>query len=357
MVQYLYANDADGRMVDIRDVTHANRAIYYCPMCGTEMSAVLGDKRERHFRHKGDSCSYESYLHKITKLRIKQLFDESAEPFEISYYVTKYCPNEECLLRRDDCGYSRYERVLERINLKDYYNACEIEGVYKGFRADVMLINTDRPDRQPLFIEVAVSHKCTPEKINSGIRIIEISITNERDIVPKLVEQDPSKDSDLKSDYKVKFYNFNFRRDVIPEKQLSRFLVYKGRDGYMRGEIEREIGVCSKMIGIHKEGAYFEIQFIDSDLNNKNWSYIWSLGMIMAVNRGLGIRNCHICYQNGGCTTYKYYLNLEKENAKRTRRQFYDNANGCSNYIFDSTLKRRVDKYMRGFRYFVSREV
>ena len=36
---------------------------YYCVGCGGEMSAVLGDKREHHFRHKEAHCSWESYLH------------------------------------------------------------------------------------------------------------------------------------------------------------------------------------------------------------------------------------------------------------------------------------------------------
>ena len=64
MIKFHNATGTDGHIIHIDEVTKENRAEhYYCVGCGGEMSAVLGDKREHHFRHKEAHCSWESYLH------------------------------------------------------------------------------------------------------------------------------------------------------------------------------------------------------------------------------------------------------------------------------------------------------
>lgn len=53
------------------------------------------------------------------------------------------------------------------------------------FVADILLKRKDNGEsknNEPMFIEVAVTHPCKEEKIASGIRIIELSITQEEDI-------------------------------------------------------------------------------------------------------------------------------------------------------------------------------
>ena len=114
MVQYLYAKDTTGTLVDISDVSSANRIKYYCPSCGMEMSAVLGEKIEHHFRHKGNSCSYESYLHKISKLLLKWRFD-NYPTFEIAFNATQGCHKMKCPLRNATCN---DKKILRKIDLK-----------------------------------------------------------------------------------------------------------------------------------------------------------------------------------------------------------------------------------------------
>ena len=76
MIRFHNAKNQDGHIVQINEVTNENRAKhYYCVGCGGEMSAVLGDKRDHHFRHKEAHCSWESYLHKLGKLRLKERFE------------------------------------------------------------------------------------------------------------------------------------------------------------------------------------------------------------------------------------------------------------------------------------------
>ena len=91
MITFHNATDADGHIIHIDEVTRENRAEhYYCVGCGEEMSAVLGDKREHHFRHKEAHCSWESYLHKLGKKRLKERFDSQKE-FIIKYFVEHHC--------------------------------------------------------------------------------------------------------------------------------------------------------------------------------------------------------------------------------------------------------------------------
>ncbi len=80
----------------------------------------------------------------------------------------------------------------------------------------------------PLFLEIVVTHKCTPEKISSGVPIIEIPVYNEYDALEQqLTESLGAKDNNPISttyDRKIKFYNFD--RHIYPEKRLSRFFIY-----------------------------------------------------------------------------------------------------------------------------------
>ena len=91
MIQFHHALDATGNIININEITQENRAkCYYCIGCGAEMSAVLGEKRQHHFRHKEAHCSWESYLHKFGKKKLKEKFDTQKE-FIISYYVEFTC--------------------------------------------------------------------------------------------------------------------------------------------------------------------------------------------------------------------------------------------------------------------------
>lgn len=371
MVQYLYANNIRGSLVDISDVAHGIREKYYCPSCGMEMSAVLGNKREHHFRHKGDSCSYESYLHKISKLLIKWRFDNNTK-FEIGYYVDKNCPNVDCCLRDSSCNANKKE--LHVINLKDRYDICEIEGTYNGFRADIKLSNSNKPDAIPMFFEVRVTHKCSPEKISLGVPIVEIAVTNERDVLQLLIEQRKI-DSEMPrqtnlfttktEEEKINFYNFN--RIINPYKKLPRFIIYEDSNGYICGEIGRRIGLCNTMIGQHNKTTLFEILFDNANLMNQWRRNLWYFGMYLAVKEGIKIKDCRICQNYNLCaisvpttqidmrTKKKLFINVPI--AKLNSKQFNTTcqANRCKNFIYNAQLMAQVLNHFKRLKYCVSR--
>ena len=220
-IKHHYALNKNGDLVSIDKITKDNKEKkYYCLSCGGEMTAVLGKIKEHHFRHVGDSC--ETDLHKLGKKIIKYVFDR-CDKFPVYFYSKrKRCD------RADECRFMKYgecnvdkEDYLREIDLKKYYDTCEEESGYKGFIADLKLSSKQNPKRVPLFIEIAVSHKCDEEKINSGVRIIELCPVSDRNFIELIVE---SKEEQRTTGYttysipqkKILFHNFHREHNVGP---------------------------------------------------------------------------------------------------------------------------------------------
>ena len=223
-VKYHFAKNSFGEIIDIKDVQKGEKATFYCIECGDEMSAVLGDKREHHFRHKNSKCSYESYLHKLGKERLKKLFDES-DKLEIHCNFSFKC-NDNCVLNcLEKINHS--VKIIPRIlDLKILYDKCEVEKEYKGFIADLLLSNSKIPNLEPLFLEISHTHDCEQEKLDSGIKIIELKVKDDRDLKFKL----PLEESDRRLNFKdrnIRFYNFCHK----PSYLLFRCCVSKPKDG------------------------------------------------------------------------------------------------------------------------------
>ncbi len=346
MVQYLYALDCDNNLVKISDVTKDNRERYHCLSCGMEMSAVLGNKIEHHFRHKGDECSRESYLHKLSKLLLKERFDKSPT-FEISYYIVKGgCSNECCSLRDKTC-----EENLElfTLDLKKDYNHCEIEGSYKGFRADVKLSDTRNPDRKPIFLEIYVKHKCSNDKIASGIQIIEIPVKNEDDVLKSFDESRMVKDKELLSDKDmIKFHNFP--RQIYPK--LSLFYVYEDKNGVIQSKIIRRVCNCTQNGRPLCKNALFEMHFKDDDIID----YIRHFFMFKAIDNQIYIKDCRICWMFNNCLiTIPQMCNgkLRRKIVRRTSLKDlrYIYAHSCPRYGVNQTYKKQIFNRFKKLKY------
>lgn len=228
-IKYQYAYDENGLLVSINDYDRdsSKSHTFKCISCGnTLLPRAIGSKHRRaHFYHKSIvECSGETYLHKLGKLLIKRKFDNS-DKFLISYSATKTCNNSNCKLRHLDC---KVKEDVE-INLKEFYDTCTEETNYNGFIADLLLTNSKRPNIPPVLIEIYVSHACDENKLNSGLRIIEIPIDNEQNI--KEIEKskilkvswDPYVQNKKKKE--IKFINFksNFKEPM--EKNVYRFII------------------------------------------------------------------------------------------------------------------------------------
>lgn len=308
MIKYHSAADAAGKVIRINEVTPESRKSmpFFCLGCGKDMEAVLGQKKEHHFRHKdiGD-CNPETYLHRLAKRVLKDKFDNEPQ-FLVKYYVQNDCHKlSQCEYRQrhnwQDCS----SVVLKAINLKEFYNTCKEEVSYKGFRADLMLSHSEYPDRMPVFLEVSVSHDCTPEKIESGIKIIEIKVSNEIDVFREIIENEGESVPQAKTYHgnpvatppPVRFYNFKRKGDI--SHTLSRFYLFRKDNGMYRTALKPQATTCQNADSEHEENACFEVT-ISEDKNPKNqYEKLYTLGIALAYKRGSGIKNCILCAHYG----------------------------------------------------------
>ncbi|MBQ7855142.1 MAG: hypothetical protein IJ352_09030 [Muribaculaceae bacterium] len=307
---YSYATDEKGILVHVNDAVRGQ--LYKCPYCSGQMTPHMGKIRKWHFTHKAnlDNCSYESYLHKIAKICIKNAFISSSN-FNISYDVPVRCNLNCSIMNHSNC----YDTQIMQFNLKEYYDTCQEEVKYKNFIADLILSSSTK-EIDPILIEIYVSHKSTEEKLTEGVRIIEIEIKSEEDIddicLNRMIYGERiSKFRYLKGERpKNIFYNFK-REYLVPPSSFSQKRPYKHilwvKDS---GEFQSKQCLCSTPIGnlIPKDAHYI--------IANLSIDFAWAF--IELYKRGVEVKNCLICkylkrtiFNERVCTLYKKF-NLPK---------------------------------------------
>lgn len=288
---YRYALDKNGRLVHVSEVNELNRHDgYRCVSCGCELTPALGHKNKHHFRHKTDACSYESYIHKVWKQFIKEEWDRRPHLY-VSYMVECSCDKvSTCKLRDTKTQKCSSVRVKETIDLKKEYDTCEIEGTYRGYRADILLTNSKDPDTIPAFIEICYKHPCEEEKQNAGIRIVELKVTDDNLCLPQELNEGPVSISDagLSS---VVLYGFVHKRQI--EQNIKRFYVYQDENGINHGK-EDEKTVSCQCLDEHRQDSMMEI-FIDENVAKRLRSSIYGFGIRVADKYDIKIRHCRRC--------------------------------------------------------------
>lgn len=206
---YSYANNSSNELIN---VSYAQRGgTYFCPICKELMTPHMGKVRRWHFVHKNTrKCSYESYLHILAKIKIREAF-LSSEHFLLSYKAKARCSCECPFISSPKC---EGEKPVV-FDLRRYYDTCNIEATYKQFRADLLLTSSTNPKLSPVLIEIKVTHKCTEDKINDGVRIIEIPIKSEEqiDCIVNNCKLKAVRDNQfyygLSNEEQITLYNFN----------------------------------------------------------------------------------------------------------------------------------------------------
>ena len=269
---------------------------FTCIGCGREMSAALGDVREHYYRHKNsESCSHETYLHNLAKKRIKDLFD-SQDSFLIHYKAKNSCDLfGVCKLHRCQSSF------WQIIDLKEFFDTCELEKVSGNFRPDVLLTHSEFPNRR-LFIEIHVNNPCSPEKLGSGIKIIEIDVFNEDTIIYPFHEQ-------LQN---VHFYNFKFNRKMVPSTKLDRFTLLVHEDGTQEFKID-SIDCFKK--DEHLMDAEFDM-IIRKPNDNINLNM---LGLAQTMIKGTYVYNCIFCRKYHTCVATITKKSVDAQSGKERK--------------------------------------
>lgn len=277
---YTKVGEEDGPIVKIEEVTQENRRQYryFCPGCGAELFPVLcKEGRQNHFRHKageGHGCSFETYLHNTAKRLLKLRFDTKPD-FPILVHAENMCDKfDNCLLRiESDTKNRRFQGdsynnriVCEKyypkvIDLKKIYDTCELEKGYKGFIGDVKLSNSKDDSIVPMFLEICVHHACTPEKLSSGIPIIEFTLNDENDLRFLILDR-----SVIKEEVgRVKYHNYSYE-DKSPYNDFKKGKYSLDRKEYYDSEglwDERDAIVsCHDFwVNKHAEDSFADIVF------------------------------------------------------------------------------------------------
>ena len=288
-IKYQYANNENGEIVSINDLTkeESKSHTFKCISCGnTLIPRAIGSKSRRpHFYHKElVECNGETYLHELGKSVIKKKFVES-DTFFISYDATIECDNKTCDLRNSFCSVIK----SKIFNLKSYYDTCSIEVPVKGYVAD-LLLKSSQKDIPPVLIEICVTHQCTEEKRTSGLRIIEIRITGEKDIDAlkncRCLECNKYKEKD----FMVEFFNFKSLYEERLHVTIKRVSYTPSIDETVLVRDIRCDNVDSKFIC----GSKYEYNVLVPNLYNKfrnNIGYIF----LQWLGRHKRLRMCRIC--------------------------------------------------------------
>ena len=211
---YSHAFNEYEELVHIEQVTDEYRNIHQfkCPSCGKKMIAkIKGEQRCPHFAHDTSKCDYDKYLHEVAKCKLTDLFNNSDETIYFQYVFNEYCNANECNFFKEGCN---KHSELKIINLKEKYDKCEKEKSIKGndgnnYIADILLSDS-KGEEKPLLLEIWHTNKCSAEKLNSGLQIVEIKIDSEQDI-DQICSSRIIKESST-----VKLYGFNLEKEFNP---------------------------------------------------------------------------------------------------------------------------------------------
>ncbi|WP_299157037.1 competence protein CoiA family protein [uncultured Christiangramia sp.] len=178
----LYALNQENQLIHIQNVDKKFKEKYTCCNCNGELIPRKGKIKAHHFSHKVENnCSYESYLHKVSKIKFFEEYSDclkNKKPFFIEYKVNQTCiscKNIERINLSCELGFRK-----QKLDLTKWFDKIKIEKNHNGFIADIFLKSSKTGEI--IFIEFAVTHQCEKEKIESGIRIIEIDLINENDL-------------------------------------------------------------------------------------------------------------------------------------------------------------------------------
>lgn len=293
MTLYRYAYDDAGTLVDVLEVSAEHIQLgysYTCIGCGQPLIAkVRGTKRRKHFAHKvvTPTCTEETYLHKLAK---QTFFDEyqtcleTGQPYNIELLHQKHCTAFAGLF-----GTPCIRTIVQTHDLTRYYDRISLEHRDGQFIPDVLL-QSSKDSTRKLYIEVAVTHLSSDEKLHSGERIIEIDITCEEDI------------STLRSRHltesTARFYNFE-QKPIIGGTCFCASERYYCLMVYTNGKSRLRTATLTELDALLQRTdnlMHYELLPVRGD---ESW---WYRGLVFvnlvkeAFQKGVAVRNCFVCH-------------------------------------------------------------
>ncbi|MBP2534882.1 hypothetical protein [Agrobacterium tumefaciens] len=260
------------------------------------MIAVLGHRREKHFRHTQDKevvCSRETYLHALAKRQIAEGFlaaIRSRKPYTLSLPAERHCTR-----WKDELGYICQQSMGWRdFDLTRHFDTVREEAAVSGFVADVLLTSTQSDEA--LLVEIAVTHRCEGAKISSGLRIVEISVSDEDQLALLAVGIDARANN-------VATYNMKRQLPLSVaclrncDTELTAFFAYKSGKSRILTDVPERIAterrrsavVYSRVV--HEVAHGIVLPFLATDGYRKE--------VLRALGEGISVKCCFLCRYAG----------------------------------------------------------
>ena len=337
-LKYTYALDETmTRLVHINDARKGE--VYYCvnSRCNEQMIVKDGDYKRKHFSHigNGDKCSYDNYLHTLAELKFIEWF-ESGRDFIIELKVNTLCSNyQNCIWRSENRKYSCKNNGKRIFKLSSIYNKIEHEKNNEGFIWDLLLTNTNKKNWAPTAIEIYVTHKCTNEKVNSGIRFIEVKITSEEQL-----------DNIIDSGILVEeqdFVSYNFTVEPDNGDNIKQELNKVMLNDKMKAKWKK---VDCRFYTKRQYDSIFELtldDFIVADQTRFINAYYWACAIF--YKKFKNFRHCSLCSSYKYNDSYCQYICVLYKKLRLEDKHDPYNALKCSKYnVDDLKIKQALEK-------------
>lgn len=300
MIKYRFAKNQAGDLIDIKNFARDKNLHFRCLCCNTEMIPKLGKINIHHFAHKSTSeCKGETYLHLLGKKIFYDHYNyclKQKKPFYIGLYHRKTCNHFESKFNVT-CSLNR---SLEKIDLTEHFDQIQIEHRESSFIADILL--TSKSGKHKLFVEIAVSHFSSENKLSSEFRIIEIAANNEDDFKPIenhfLSEKKPN----------ISFINFNPKDKNESackgkcDKSFDLFLLDKNGKGKL---FQKQLGQIEALLKKEKENI--STYYITTDEGHHYYHTKFKYFIAKLYQDGFKVKNCFICRYHARNKSFGYY--------------------------------------------------
>lgn len=334
--------------------THIDNAIkghhYSCIECGEPLIIKDGSTKRKHFAHKSNTkCDGESYIHKIWKKRIKDKFYSNSS-FCIKYLVSTPCKDvNTCLIKKKISDLKCNTCFVKEVDLKQEYDTWQEEVEYKGFIGDIVLTNSKDPAKEPLFIEIYYGHSCNEDKIESGIKIVEFKVEDDRERPIYLFEsgdlkinfsKDVGNPYDMKHLPNVRFYNFN----RLPYPTIGVYSFVRNNDGQC--EMQYFTRCTCKEKPPQSEKATLEVAIADDIVKKGKDYYIEAIMSLAALNKHI-VRDCRLCY-------HKIYNDIFHKRCPAMTEIGFASAQQCRGYRIRQFDVRKMSDRLKGTPYTIT---
>lgn len=288
MIKYDSAYNSLKEIVNIKDIdkTSNQKDHYTCISCENELIPKLGKSRKHHFAHKVElTCSPETYLHKLGKRLFFEEYSKCLEenkPFFIELHQNRIC--NKCEIEFDKI--CNIERTTKIFDLTKYFDQIQLEVKEANFIPDLMLSGTQTKEK--IFVEIAVTHSSSIEKILSGYKIIEFKINKENDL-DVISSRNLSVHHPL-----ISFQKFSVKDikgsmyDGYCEKTFDLFVVFSNGKSFLQ---EKSLSQIKHFLNDSKESLlYCQVSTSYIEHGRKYKSLIAN-----AYTKDIRVKNCFIC--------------------------------------------------------------